>query len=275
MALRDFFRGGRRDHEHERERYPLDPLSRDSWRDEAEARYGAHRDYDDERQRFNDRWENSYSGPGYGRFGSDQEQSYERSFDQDRGGESRYGGSGNNPFYGDRPLMNAGSTYDSGGYFGSKAGLPMTPWRGEPDNRDFDDLVYGGRSFDADAGSAGEIRGRQSQGRGQQARGEHSGRGPRGYRRSDERIKEDVCQCLTDDEHIDATNIEVAVNDREVVLSGTVTTRMQKRHAEDLIERLPGVRDVINSLRVMNESEQSQSSGTQTQSTTRLGGNYR
>lgn len=274
MALRDFFRGGRREHEHERERYPLDPLSRDSWHDEAEARYGAHghRDYDDERHRFNDRWENSYSGPGYGRFGSDQDQSHDRSFDQQRGGETHYGGSSGNPFYGDRPLMNAGSTYDSGGYFGSKAGLPTTPWRGDADNRDFDELVYGGRSFDS--GSVGDIRGR-----GQQARGEHSGRGPRGYRRSDERIKEDVCQCLTDDEHIDATNIEVVVNDREVVLSGTVTSRMQKRHAEDLIEGLPGVRDVINSLRVVTETDQSRfeqaNQGTQTQSTTRLGGNYR
>lgn len=274
MALRDFFRGGRREHhEHERERYPLDPLSRDSWHDEAEARYGAQgqRDYDDERSRFNDRWENSYSGPGYGRFGSGQEQSYERGYERDRdqGGETRYGGSGNNPFYGDRPLMRAGGEYDTS-YFGSKAGLPMTQWRGsESDSAEFDDLVYGGRSFDADA--TGQIRGRQT--RGQQARGQHSGRGPRGYRRSDERIKEDVCQCLTDDEHIDATNIDVAVNDREVVLSGTVSSRMEKRHAEDIIEGLPGVRDVINSLRVVSETQGSQTSGTQT--TTRLGGTYR
>lgn len=97
-------------------------------------------------------------------------------------------------------------------------------------------------------------------------------RSPRGYRRSDERIKEDVCQCLTDDRHIDATNIDVAVSDCEVVLSGTVTSRMQKRHAEDLIERLPGVRDVINGLRVESDTQGAQTSGTQT---TRLGGTYR
>jgi osmotically-inducible protein OsmY len=63
-----------------------------------------------------------------------------------------------------------------------------------------------------------------------------------------------VCQCLTDDDHIDASEIEVTVKDREVMLTGTVTSRMQKRHAEDLIERLPGVRDVINSIRVIGES---------------------
>lgn len=255
MALRDLFRGGRRERGEDRQRYPLDPLSRDSWHDESEARYGSHayRDLEDERRHFNDRWENSYTGAGYGRF-SDEDRG--RSFDEDRGGETRYGGSGGNPFYGQRPLMNAGATYDSS-YFGSKSGMPMTQWRSESDSQDMDDLVYGGRSFDADTSA--------------QRRGQFSGRGPRGYRRSDERIKEDVCQCLTDDEHIDASNIEVAVNDREVTLTGTVSSRMQKRHAEDIIERLPGVSDVINSLRVSTETQ-----GTQgTQSTTRLGGTYR
>lgn len=218
MALRDLFRGGRR-HRDEHTRYPLDPLSRDSWHEEADARYGSdvYRDFDDERRRSNDRWENSYSGPGYGRFADERR-------------DVEYGGSNNNPFYGEHPLSRAGSTYDSD-YFGSKFGLPTTPWRGEADTEQFDELVYGGRP-----------------------RGEFSGMGPRGYRRSDERIKEDVCQCLTDDHHIDASEIEVAVNDREVVLTGTVTSRMQKRHAEDLIERLPGVRDVINSLRVASDT---------------------
>lgn len=259
MALRDLWRGGRRERDQGRERYPLDPLSRDSWQDEAEARYGArsYRDADEEPRGFNDRWENSYTGPGYGRFSAEQDRRYE----QDRGDETQYGGSSGNPFYGDHPLMRAGGTYDAS-YFGSKAGLPTTPWRGEADTGDFDDLVYGGRSFDAD----GTV----------QSRGQHRGRGPRGYRRSDERIKEDVCQCLTDDHHIDATNIEVAVSDREVVLSGTVSSRMQKRHAEDLIERLSGVRDVINGLRVVSDNEGMPSSGAQSGiQQVRPGGNFR
>jgi osmotically-inducible protein OsmY len=282
MALRDLFRGGRHERDHERERYPLDPLSRDSWRDEAEARYGArsYRDFDDERRDYNDRWENSYSGPGYGRFGQGQDESERRDFErqsfseqrsgQDRYGQDRYGGSGN-PFYGDRPLMNAGSSYDSGSYFGSIYGLPKTPWRGGSAHTDEDDLVYGGEV-------AGDMTGER---RSQYARGPHRGRGPRGYRRSDERIKEDVCQCLTDDPYIDASNIEVAVNDREVLLSGSVTSRMQKRHAEDLIESLPGVRDVINGLKVESpvegQVEQSQSSAAQSTATqsSRRGGTFR
>lgn len=217
MALKDFWRRVR--HEPERTRFPLDPLSRDSWHEEAEARYGddwyrSHPVMQDESRHFNDRWQNSYSGPGYRRFG-------EHSRDE-------YGGSSDNPFLGEHPLTRAGSTYDSG-YFGH-GGIPKTPWLGEAEGREHEERMYGSsqeRQF-----------------------GEFRGRGPRGYRRSDERIKEDVCQCLTDDPHIDASNVDVTVNDREVVLSGTVDTRYEKRHAEDLIERVPGVRDVINSLRV-------------------------
>lgn len=239
MALRDFWRRGR--DEPERTRFPLDPLSRDSWHEESQARYGEHpyrnhSSFTDEGRHYNDRWQNSYSGPGYQRFGGGSSQ-------------NQYGGSSDNPFLGDRPLTRAGSMYDSG-YFGH-GGIPKTPWRGEGEARERDELVYG-------SGNPSQ----REPGRWQEPQsGEHRGRGPRGYRRSDERIKDDVCQCLTDDAHIDATNIEVTVNDREVVLSGTVQSRFEKRHAEDLIERLPGVRDVINSLRV--------SSDTQSQSTLR------
>ncbi len=79
------------------------------------------------------------------------------------------------------------------------------------------------------------------------------GRGPRGYQRSDERIAEDVCELLTDDEQIDASNIEVAVQDGEVTLSGGVHSRAEKRSAEDVVAELPGVKDVHNRLRVVNE----------------------
>lgn len=86
-----------------------------------------------------------------------------------------------------------------------------------------------------------------------QSEGQHRGRGPRGYRRSDDRIREDVCDCLTDDPYIDASNLEVTVKDCEVTLSGTVVRREDKRRAEDLAERISGVKDVRNNLRVASE----------------------
>lgn len=76
------------------------------------------------------------------------------------------------------------------------------------------------------------------------------GRGPKGYRRSDARIQEDVCDWLTDDAWIDASDIEVAVRDGEVTLGGTVTSRNARRRAEDIAESVAGVTYVQNNLRV-------------------------
>lgn len=83
-----------------------------------------------------------------------------------------------------------------------------------------------------------------------QPAGPHRGRGPKGYKRSDERIHEDVCERLMHDRFIDASNVEVAVSNGEVTLSGTVSSRGLKRRAEDLVEMASGVTHVQNNLRV-------------------------
>jgi osmotically-inducible protein OsmY len=79
---------------------------------------------------------------------------------------------------------------------------------------------------------------------------QHRGRGPKGYSRSDERIREDVNDRLTDDTWLDASDIEVTVAGREVTLSGEVASRDDKRRAEDIAERVSGVAHVQNNLRV-------------------------
>ncbi len=78
----------------------------------------------------------------------------------------------------------------------------------------------------------------------------HRGKGPAGYTRSDERIRENVCEALADDDRVDASNIEVTVKNGEVTLTGTVEDRQSKRIAEECIENLSGVKDVQNQLRV-------------------------
>lgn len=88
----------------------------------------------------------------------------------------------------------------------------------------------------------------------------HRGKGPKGYTRSDDRIREDVCDCLTDDPMLDAGEIEVQVKNGEVTLSGTVSDRLAKRHAEDMIERVSGVKDVQNNIKV-KERDTARSSG--------------
>ncbi|HEY0787114.1 MAG TPA: BON domain-containing protein [Thermoanaerobaculia bacterium] len=86
--------------------------------------------------------------------------------------------------------------------------------------------------------------------------GPYSGRGPKGYQRSDERIREEVSERLTDDDRIDASGIELAVANGEVTLAGTVESRRMKRLAEDLAESVRGVRDVHNQLRVGEAKKQ-------------------
>jgi hypothetical protein len=79
---------------------------------------------------------------------------------------------------------------------------------------------------------------------------DYRGKGPRGYVRSDARILEDVSDRLADDDRLDASDIEVKVEAGEVTLNGQVRSREDKRRAEDLAERVSGVKHLQNNLRV-------------------------
>jgi hypothetical protein len=89
----------------------------------------------------------------------------------------------------------------------------------------------------------------ESQPPGASLRGGFRGRGPKNFRRSDERIRELACERLEDHDEVDATDIEVSVSEGEITLSGAVSDRRMKRMAEDAISDLPGVRDVHNKLK--------------------------
>jgi hypothetical protein len=102
--------------------------------------------------------------------------------------------------------------------------------------------ALGSASYSGGAGAYGE-------------RGGHAGKGPKGYRRSDDRIREDVCERLTEHPEVDAGEIEVSVKDGEVTLTGTVDERQAKRIAEDVAESVSGVKDVHNQVRVRQSSE--------------------
>ncbi len=78
----------------------------------------------------------------------------------------------------------------------------------------------------------------------------HFGKGPKGYRRSDDRIKEDVSEALFRDQNIDATDLEVEVKEGFVTLKGTIESREAKRAAEFCVEHLSGVQDVRNEITV-------------------------
>lgn len=78
----------------------------------------------------------------------------------------------------------------------------------------------------------------------------HRGRGPRNFKRNDERIREEVIETLTQHHELDATDVEIDVKDGEVILRGMVESRWDKRLAEDITEDVFGVRNVQNQLKV-------------------------
>jgi osmotically-inducible protein OsmY len=182
---------------------------------------------------------------GYRRYG----ESYGRGpegMDRETGS---YGGYGpGSPTYGGsygRSQGVGGSWQQSGGTrgYGSEFG------RGAAD--------FGGRSSFGETQRPGESA----------TRGRFTGRGPKGYTRSDERIREDVSDRLEQHGEIDATDIEVRVSNGEVTLEGTVEDRRTKRMAEDIIETCPGVKQVHNRIRIQgNGGEREKSSDKKSQS---------
>ncbi len=82
-----------------------------------------------------------------------------------------------------------------------------------------------------------------------QAPSPHRGVGPRGYVRSDDRLREIVCERLTEAD-LDASDIEVQVAEGMVTLDGTVPDRQTRHLAEDVVDDCGGVKDIHNNLRV-------------------------
>jgi hypothetical protein len=134
---------------------------------------------------------------------------------------------------------------------------------------------YGGQfgsppasQFWSQYGSQIDAQARQQHGRGDRSgtsgsdrmHGRFSGRGPRGYQRSDERIREDVCELLTHHGEIDASEMDVEVRSATVILRGSAESGRIRRLTEELVEGIPGVRDVHNELRVRQRTGSDRSS---------------
>jgi hypothetical protein len=117
-----------------------------------------------------------------------------------------------------------------------------------------------GEDYDYDY--RGHERGRDHRGLGQQLREagqravrsvKRAFRGPKGYKRSDERIREDVNDRLSQQDDLDPTEIEVMVSNSEVTLTGSVQSRQEKFLAEEIADDVSGVTEVHNQLRVRRQ----------------------
>lgn len=78
---------------------------------------------------------------------------------------------------------------------------------------------------------------------------------PKGYRKSDDRIEEEVCNALMRDRNVNASLIDVRVNNGVVTLSGTVDSRSARFDAEMAVDSIRGVEDIQNNLKVRKWEE--------------------
>jgi BON domain len=217
--------------------------------------------------RRDDSWQGGYYGQGR-RFGGEpfgRQGNWGPEHHRDSGRSvRRFGQAGRNERYGQPSYGRAASPYDEGeigSWYGGDTGMgdAGSGWYGGPSGGQIQD-PYGdppGSQFWRQYGE--QLGGHESReyGRGDrfgtsggQPRGRFSGRGPRDYRRSDERIREDVCELLTRHGEIDASEMEVEIREATVILRGMADSGRTRRLAEELVEDVPGVRDVQNELRV-------------------------
>jgi len=84
---------------------------------------------------------------------------------------------------------------------------------------------------------------------------DYRGIGPRGYVRSPERIYEDICDRLTENPFIDASDITVSVTGSEVRLTGSVDGAIVARQVEVIARQVSGVSWVHNDLRLRPAGE--------------------
>lgn len=256
----------------ERERNRFYNQERDRFwnRDDMKSREGRDRDHRDwgsrERQQHMPSRNLGYGGfepsSGYpGPFGWAHDPDVDRDFNPDRDRERHYEGSRN---YGQRDERSGHRSY---GYPAQR--YDRDEYRG-----------YQGESRGYQGESRGSERGREHESFGQQLREgaqnivrkvKRAFRGPKGYKRSDERIREDVNDRLAQQDHFDPSEIEVQVANGEVTLTGTVRHRHEKFLAEEIADDVSGVGDVHNQLRVQREpttpgiggsADTSQSTGT-------------
>ncbi|MBV9946740.1 MAG: BON domain-containing protein [Myxococcales bacterium] len=91
-------------------------------------------------------------------------------------------------------------------------------------------------------------------------------RGLKGYKRTDDRIREDVCDrinTLSMRMGIDVSDVEVQVKDAEVTLTGTMPNRRHKHLIENEAEMVGGVKDVQNQVRVRSEQQEAHTAAAQ------------
>jgi hypothetical protein len=205
------------------------------------------RDYENDREEGGREFQRNYGEPSYGgrsfsRQGSERDERDWRRENWGYGEERGYGGG------------IGGQDWRTGRYGGGlgfgreERGQWGEPWGRDRDWRTGEDWSRGREGYGR--GASRSEWGQTFGGLTSHGPGRFAGRGPKGYRRSDDRIREEICERLTQHPDIDASDMEIQVVNAEVILLGTVEDRNQKRMAEDIAESVSGVQDVRNDLKI-------------------------
>lgn len=227
--------------------------------------WGSTNDYSDEdygsNVSENNTWNTRAARPSYSSYSdSDADYSYDQRVSGSRGGSVSFQNRGGRSFGqgGDQDYQDdnynrsfqrgsyEGPAYSDKPYYDQSYGRGATSY-GQGSNYNQSKPYTTQRSWNegANYGQAGQ----------QNQTGRYSGMGPKGYTRSDDRLKEEICEMLTRHSDIDATDIEVEVSNGEVTLSGNVSEKSMKRTAEDIADQCYGVKDVHNEIKVKKADE--------------------
>ncbi len=234
-----------------------------SWREDAQRRERS----DDWRSDMDrDRWREDM---GYGRqaprtpqrFSGQIDRGYDRGMDRGygRGADRGMGGLGYDRDT-DRGFGGMGYSGSSSSNYGGGMGRGF----GDDDRGFQSGSLYGGMSQGFDDWRDTDRWHGQKRTLGQRLAAEHPYQqqrypsGPKGYKRSDERIREDICDALCSAYEIDSSDVEIKVQNGEVTITGTVPDRQTKLRIEHLADRMSGVNEVTNQVRIKRNQQQSQ-----------------
>jgi osmotically-inducible protein OsmY len=229
---------------------------------EPNNRYDRYRD-EDNTSNYNTGYRGDSSNPN----SFERNQGYQRDqsnqYYNDRNIPEQYG---DNRYRGDNPQqdMNSGyNPYGSGsGYWGQYGRNWIGNYRNTKNDRKMkDDRNLWDKTTDEVSSWFGDENAKRRRRMDEINDGMHRGKGPKNYTRSSEKIREDVCELLSEDSYTDASDIDVAVKGTEITLTGTVESKLVKRRVEDLVDMVSGVSHVQNNLRVSEQRSSEENLG--------------
>lgn len=253
----------------DRDRYERNYYQNRAWERPRGYSYDADRDW--QGMMDYNRYGTGYTGNDYDRYGTRYGYSETNRSNYNRGYEPRQyrgagGYSGNygtdyGKRYNDEYSSGYGNRYDRDIYGTNR------DWKDRDRNRG--DRDWWDRTTDEVASWFGDDEAERRRRRDRMYDNNHRGKGPKGYKRSDDRIRDDLQDNLMNDSYIDASNMEVSVDNGTVTLSGSVDSKYAKRRAEDMAEVISGVHEVKNNLTVKqgNDYYSNQGTGSMTSNT--------